>query len=87
MSACAFDLTADLPSMRAVGYRQAWEYLDGRLSEHEWVERAVIATRQYAKRQFTWLRSEPDAHWIDPDEQDPVSCIMALIKGAGAAAT
>jgi len=81
------DLHPDLPSMRAVGYRQAWEYLDGQLSEQEWVERAVIATRQYAKRQFTWLRSEPDAYWIDPDREDPVARMLALIKGAGAAAT
>jgi tRNA dimethylallyltransferase len=81
------DLHPDLPSMRAVGYRQAWEYLDGQLSEQEWVERAVIATRQYAKRQFTWLRSESDAYWIDPDREDPVARMLALIKGAGAAAT
>ena len=81
------DLTPDLPSMRAVGYRQAWEYLDGKLSEREWVERALIATRQYAKRQFTWLRSESGAHWIDPQKNDPVARFVTLINGAGAAAT
>lgn len=81
------DLTPDLPSMRAVGYRQAWEYLDGKLSEQEWIERALIATRQYAKRQFTWLRGESGAHWIDPDKGDPVARIVTLINVAGAAAT
>jgi tRNA dimethylallyltransferase len=55
------DLHPDLPSMRAVGYRQAWDYLDGRFDRDTFVERAVIATRQFAKRQFTWLRREEDA--------------------------
>jgi tRNA dimethylallyltransferase len=49
-----------------VGYRQAWMYLQGELAADEWVERALVATRQYAKRQLTWLRAEPDAHWVDP---------------------
>ena len=73
--------------MRAVGYRQAWEYLDGELSEGEWVERAVIATRQYAKRQLTWLRSESDCHWIDPLKEDAVARIRFLMNRTGAAAT
>jgi tRNA dimethylallyltransferase len=80
------DLHADLPSMRAVGYRQAWNYLDGNLSAEEWVERGVIATRQYAKRQMTWLRSERDCHWIDPLQEDSVVAALDLIKRAGAAA-
>jgi len=54
------DLHADLPSMRSVGYRQAWDYLEGKLDEDEMKERAVIATRQLAKRQMTWMRSEPN---------------------------
>jgi len=54
------DLHADLPSIRCVGYRQAWQYLDGELSYEEMIERAVIATRQLAKRQMTWMRSEPN---------------------------
>ncbi|MCO6412734.1 MAG: tRNA (adenosine(37)-N6)-dimethylallyltransferase MiaA [Thiogranum sp.] len=81
------DLAPGMPSMRAVGYRQAWEFLDGKLSEEEWVERAIIATRQYAKRQLTWLRSETGAHWIDPTETDPVAHIRALIARTGAAAS
>lgn len=60
------DLNADLPSMRAVGYRQVWAYLDGKLSYSDMVERAVAATRQLAKRQMTWLRAEVDLHWHEP---------------------
>jgi tRNA dimethylallyltransferase len=54
------DLHADLPSIRCVGYRQAWQYLEGKLDADEMKERAVIATRQLAKRQMTWMRSEPN---------------------------
>ena len=80
------DLHGDLPSMRAVGYRQAWDHLDGKLSAEEWVERAVIATRQFAKRQMTWLRSETDTHRVDPLGGQPLKKVRALIDGAGAAA-
>lgn len=59
------DLSLDLPSMRAVGYRQAWQYLAGELDWDEMVHRSVVATRQLAKRQFTWLRSEAGATWLD----------------------
>ena len=55
-----------LPAIRAVGYRQAWEHLDGASSAAEFRERAIAATRQLAKRQFTWLRGEVDARWFDP---------------------
>lgn len=54
------DLHQDLPAVRAVGYRQVWEYLTGKIDYTEMEERGVIATRQLAKRQFTWLRSEKD---------------------------
>lgn len=56
----------DLPALRAVGYRQAWEYLDGDCDAATFRERAIAATRQLAKRQFTWLRGELDARWFDP---------------------
>ncbi len=59
------DLQANLPSIRAVGYRQVWEYLDGQLNRVEMQERGIIATRQLAKRQLTWLRSWSDLHWLD----------------------
>jgi tRNA dimethylallyltransferase len=54
-----FDLNPGLPSMRCVGYRQAWAFLDGRSSEKELRETGIAATRQLAKRQLTWLRSLP----------------------------
>lgn len=59
----------ELPALRAVGYRQAWEHLDGATSAAEFRDRAVFATRQLAKRQFTWLRGESDALWFDPSTQ------------------
>ena len=59
------DMHGDLTSMRLVGYRQVWSYLEGRSSYSEMCERAVIATRQLAKRQITWLRSEENATWFD----------------------
>ncbi len=58
------DLHADLPAIRAVGYRQMWEYLEGRLDFDEMIERGIIATRQLAKRQFTWLRGWQDLNWL-----------------------
>ncbi len=62
------DLEPSLPSLRSVGYRQAWDYLDERISHAAMVERAIIATRQLAKRQYTWLRSWPDLQWLLTDE-------------------
>lgn len=56
----------ELPAVRAVGYRQAWEYLDGDCDAAKFRERAIAATRQLAKRQFTWLRGELDARRFDP---------------------
>lgn len=54
------DLRTDTPSMRAVGYRQIWAYLERRYDWHAARSKAIAATRQLAKRQMTWLRSEPD---------------------------
>ena len=59
----------DLPALRAVGYRQAWEHLDGASTAAEFRGCAIAATRQLAKRQFTWLRGELDARWFDPVTQ------------------
>ena len=61
------DLHLELPSMRCVGYRQVWEYLDGALSRDEMVEKGIIATRQLAKRQMTWLRKETHCNFYDVD--------------------
>lgn len=61
------DLHADLPAIRAVGYRQAWQHLEGVFDAAEMRDRGVFATRQLAKRQMTWLRGELDARVLDPD--------------------
>jgi tRNA dimethylallyltransferase len=61
-----YRLSAALPSMRCVGYRQAWEFLEGRCKETELREAGVAATRQLAKRQLTWLRSLPG---LEPAER------------------
>jgi tRNA dimethylallyltransferase len=60
-----YPLSPDLPSMRAVGYRQAWAYLDGEIDLPTLREQGIAATRQLAKRQLTWLRSWPDAVMLD----------------------
>ena len=61
----------DLPAIRAVGYRQAWQFLDGQGSAAEFRDKGVFATRQLAKRQLTWLRGELDARWFDPATDMP----------------
>jgi tRNA dimethylallyltransferase len=61
----------DLPAVRAVGYRQAWEYLDGEGDAARFRDKAIFATRQLAKRQLTWLRRELDARWFDPAVDRP----------------
>ena len=61
------DLDLSMPSMRAVGYRQVWEYLEGKSNKDEMLERGITVTRQFAKRQMTWLRREQQALWIDTD--------------------
>ena len=66
------DLNVTMPSMRCVGYRQAWEYLDGDIDVAEFRERGIIATRQLAKRQLTWLRSM--SHRIVVDCIEPNVC-------------
>lgn len=73
------DLDGRLPSMRAVGYRQWWEYLDGMRSYREAVERAMTATRQYAKRQMTWLRSEENAAWCHASDPGLLDKALKLI--------
>jgi len=62
----------ELPAIRAVGYRQAWEFLDGQGTADDFRERGIAATRQLAKRQFTWLRGRGGARWFDPATQRDV---------------
>jgi tRNA dimethylallyltransferase len=72
-------LQPDLPSMRAVGYRQAWMHLDGKTNSAEFREQAIAATRQLAKRQLTWLRGELDARWLDPAvDRDELNAALGL---------
>jgi tRNA dimethylallyltransferase len=73
-------LTAAHPSMRAVGYRQFWQYLDGEFDLDEARERALYATRQLAKRQITWLRSETGIILADPLEQGAIDAITPFLR-------
>jgi tRNA dimethylallyltransferase len=81
-----YRLSADLPSMRCVGYRQVWEMLEGRLPAAELADRGIFATRQFAKRQLTWLRALREAGTIDlelgleSDLADPASVAKMLTK-------
>ena len=72
-------LTSDMPSMRSVGYRQVWQYLDNCYDKKELVEKGVVATRQLAKRQLTWLRSMKDVNWFDSDA-DPLAKVISLVR-------
>lgn len=74
------DLDKNMPSIRCVGYRQAWDYLDGEYDFDEMIERGIIATRQLAKRQITWLRSWPDLHWLDTDDPDIVRNTLKILS-------
>jgi len=74
------DLHPDLPSMRAVGYRQVWEYLDGRRGFEEMVEAGIAATRQLAKRQFTWLRGERQAAWYESTRPDLLERVLQQLE-------
>jgi tRNA dimethylallyltransferase len=68
----ALELEPSLPAMKAIGVREIGDWIDGRSSREQAVERAVIATRQYAKRQRTWFRNRmPDWDWIDPEALPP----------------
>ena len=72
----------DLPAIRAVGYRQAWEYLDGTGDAAGFRDKAIFATRQLAKRQLTWLRGELDARWFDPhlEGQQLLAAVAAFAR-------
>jgi tRNA dimethylallyltransferase len=70
-----YALHADLPSMRCVGYRQVWERLEGTLPAAELRDRGIFATRQFAKRQLTWLRRMADVETIDSLDDNAIKCI------------
>jgi tRNA dimethylallyltransferase len=73
-------LTEQSPSMRSVGYRQFWQFLDGHLTLEQASDKALFATRQLAKRQFTWLRSEKSVFTINPLEAGAIDAISAHLK-------
>jgi tRNA dimethylallyltransferase len=73
------DLHPGLPSMRCVGYRQAWEHLDGLYDRDTMIARAVAATRQLAKRQLTWLRSMPERQVVDCLAPDAMQRVRTLV--------
>jgi tRNA dimethylallyltransferase len=76
------DLNAEHPSMRAVGYRQVWRYLDGQCALVEASEQAIAATRQLAKRQLTWLRARRTATWFDSTHAEvALQIARALTEG------
>ncbi|GAB3462737.1 tRNA (adenosine(37)-N6)-dimethylallyltransferase MiaA [Massilia terrae] len=77
------DLSPTLPSMRCVGYRQTWDYLDGRITRAELREAGIIATRQLAKRQLTWLRSMPERIVVDCLGKDPSGALLQQISALG----
>lgn len=74
------DLHEELPSIRCVGYRQVWQYLKGEIAYDEMVERGIIATRQLAKRQITWLRSWPDLHWLDTEDPNLLQSALKILQ-------
>lgn len=71
--------SGSLPAMRMVGYRQVWNYLDGETDYEEMVEKAIVATRQLAKRQMTWLRKEENGIWLDSDESGLLDKIQEIL--------
>jgi tRNA dimethylallyltransferase len=82
------DLSAEHPSMRAVGYRQLWRHLAGRCALEEARKQAIAATRQLAKRQLTWLRRRERLQWFDSMHPDVARMMIdALSKGGFAASS
>jgi tRNA dimethylallyltransferase len=75
-----YALRPTLPSMRCVGYRQAWQFLDGEINEKELREHGIYATRQLAKRQLTWLRGMEDTHTFDCLSADLGSRVLAYLQ-------
>jgi len=74
------DLHAGMPAMRLIGYRQLWAHLEGQCTLDEAVQQAIVATRQYARRQLTWLRAEPGALWFDADDPAVVTRLVARLE-------
>lgn len=80
------DLTGEHPSMRAVGYRQLWEHLAGADSLERATNKALIATRQLAKRQLTWLRQRASVQWFDTAHPQCAQSVQQALSGGAFAA-
>ena len=76
------DLHEGLPSIRCVGYRQMWQYFKGQLNYQQMTEKSVVATRQLAKRQYTWLRSWKNLHPLSQHKQNNLQDCLKLIEGS-----
>lgn len=74
------DLHLELPSMRCVGYRQMWEYFEGKHDFEEMVYRGVVATRQLAKRQMTWLKGWKNLHWLETGDKENLQQILSSLS-------
>ena len=74
------DMHQNLPAMRCVGYRQIWSYLAGEMDRETMISKAIIATRQLAKRQFTWLRRYQEAQWFDSEENQIINTVISNIS-------
>jgi len=74
------DLHEDLPSIRCVGYRQMWEYLDNEVDHDEMVFKGICATRQLAKRQLTWLRNWPNLQWLHMEDENNLQLILSGVS-------
>lgn len=76
------DLHTGLPSVRCVGYRQVWSYLEGEWDYETMIEKGIVATRQLAKRQITWLRSWENLNWLVSEDTDILKHSLKLIDAA-----
>lgn len=77
------DLSLNQPALRAVGYRQVWDYLAGSGDYASMVQQGIAATRQFARRQLTWLRSESEAVWLDSLAPDLLDQVCQWLHGSG----
>ena len=76
------DLSENLPAIKSVGYRQIWQYLSGQIDYDEMIERGIIATRQLAKRQLTWLRSWPELASLGSQSDDSLEKLLNFVESA-----
>lgn len=74
------DLNRDTPAMRAVGYRQLWDHLEGKVSRDEAIRQGIVATRRLAKRQMTWIRGMRGIHTFETQRDSPHIRVLELIK-------